>query len=165
MLAAVAAAALIAAVASAASKHPAVSMTDRGPAFCSAADVHQIASDFVDAFNRGDREELSLLLVRIRFQWYAVNSTRQTDPYSHIEYTRAGALRYFADRHALGERLELQKFLYAGFNAAWGHFDFHVRRKSPDLRQGRWVNYAGAGTVSCLKGPVGLGRWTMTQIT
>jgi hypothetical protein len=165
MLAAVAAAALIAAVASAASKHPAVSMTDHGPAFCSASDVHQVVSDFVDAFNRGDRQDLSFLLVRIRFQWYGVNDTKQVEPYSHIEYTRTGALRYLAARHARGERLELEKFEYGGFNAAWGHFDFRVRRKAPDLRNGKWVTYTGAGTVSCLKGPVGLGRWTMAQTT
>lgn len=164
MLFAIAAAALIAAVASAASKHPAVSMRGMGPAFCPATDVHQIASDFVDAFNRGDRRELSFLLVRIRFQWYAVNDRHQTEPYSHIEYTRAGALRYFAARHAAGERIELQNFSFEGFNAAWGHFNFHARRKAPDLRDGGWVRYAGAGTVSCLKGPVGLGRWTMSQM-
>jgi hypothetical protein len=163
MLAAVVGAALIAAVASAASKHPAVSMTGRGPAFCRAADVHQFVDDFVTAFNRGDREELSFLWVRVRFQWYAVNDTATGKTVSHIEYTRRGALSYFADRHLRGEQLQLARFQYGGFNAGWGHFDFRMRRRAPDIRQGRWGNYTGAGTVSCLKGPVGLGRWTMTQ--
>ena len=164
MLAAVAAAALIAAVASAASKHPAASSADRAPAFCRADDVKQIVTDFISAYNRGDRQDLQLLWVRIRFQWYAVHDTRPGEPYSHIEYSRTGTLRYFNERHAAGERLKLSEFQYVAFNAAWGHFNFHVKRKAPDLRGGRWVEYVGAGTVSCLKGPVGLGRWTMAQI-
>jgi hypothetical protein len=162
MLAAVVGAALIAAVASAASKHPAVSMTGRGPANCRSADVHQLVDDFVTAFNRGDSNALSFLWVRVRFQWYAVNDARGAKTVSHIEYTRRGALRYFADRHLRGEQLQLAQFQYGGFNAGWGHFDFRMRRRAPDVRHGRWADYRGAGTVSCLKGPVGLGRWTMT---
>ena len=163
MMAAVVAAAIIAAVASAASKHPAVSMTGRGPSFCRAADIHQIVRDFVTAFNRGDDLALSLMWVRIRYQWYAVNDFRNGRNVNHIEYTRRGALAYFADRHRHGERLELVDFAYGGFNAGWGHFDFRMRRQAPDVRGGQPTIYRGAGTVSCLQGPVGLGRWTMTM--
>jgi hypothetical protein len=163
VLAAVFAAAIIAAVASAASKHPAVSMTaGRGPVNCRAADVHALVDDFVTAFNRGDSEDLSLIWVRIRFQWYAVNDVRGGRDLSHIEYTRLGALTYFAQRYQHGERLQLADFQYGGFNAGWGHFDFHLRRRAPDIRHGRWADYIGAGTASCLNGPVGLGRWTMS---
>ena len=161
-MAAIVAAAVVAAVASAASKPPAATFSDREPAFCKGSDIRAVVDDFVTAFNHGDTYALSVLWVRVRYLWYAVDDgNRAGEARNHIEFTRLGALRYFADRHRHGERLRLSDFRYIGFSAAWGHFRFRVQRRADDLNRGRWADYGGVGRVSCLKGPVGLGSWTM----
>ncbi len=155
-------AALIAAVASAASSRPSTTPAEREPAFCRAKDVKAVVDDFIAAFNRGDRRELGFLWVPIRFQWYAVSGAgRGGDLRNHTEYERRSLLRYFAERHERGERLQLARFRYLGFSAAWGHFAFSLRRRAGDIDGGRWASYRGMGAVSCLRGPSGLASWTM----
>ena len=162
VLAALVGAALVAALAAAATKDAAATDAEREPAFCRSADVEHVVREFVNAFNRGDARALPFSWVRIRYQWYAVSTAGRGGALrTHVEYTRRGLLRYFAERHRRDERLELTRFRYVGFSAAWGHFAFTVRRKAADLHGGRWAPYVGMGAVSCLKRPTGLASWSM----
>ncbi|MFN2469415.1 MAG: hypothetical protein ABR583_00155 [Gaiellaceae bacterium] len=161
-IAAVVAAAVVAALAAAASKAPATTPAEREPPFCRGADVRALVDEFVRAFNRGDREELSFIWVRIRYQWYAVSTASETENgNTRVEYSRKGLFAYFAERHRRGERLALTKFRYIGYSAGWGHFEFALRRRARDLNHGRWATYHGLGAAICLRGPAGLGSWSM----
>ena len=162
VIAALVGAAVIAAFAAAATKDAAATDAEREPAFCRSADVEHVVREFVDAFNRGDARALRFSWVRIRYQWYAASVPAPDGSVrSHVEYTRRGLFRYFAQRHRRHERLELTRFRYVGFSAAWGHFAFSLRRKADDLAGGRWSPYVGMGAVSCLKRPNGLASWSM----
>jgi hypothetical protein len=83
---------------------------------CNAETVNQVITDFLDAFNNGDRDRAlrfiaagrdgHLLQDPDRFHWYGMGTAG--DPTGHIRTDdRADLVAYFAQRHAQHERLQL----------------------------------------------------------
>jgi len=95
------------------------------PDGCRPREIAQLVLDFVDAFNRGDRDRLSRLFFISEgpsppdfseggyypWSWYSVSEVgaggRIEDGF--VTYNQSELLRYFAERHGQGERLGLIK--------------------------------------------------------
>ena len=95
------------------------------PDGCHPRQVAELVIDFIDAFNRGDQELLSRLFFISEgpsppdfseeryypWSWYSVSEvgTEGRIESGFVTYDQGEMLRYFARRHAQGERLELIK--------------------------------------------------------
>jgi hypothetical protein len=95
------------------------------PDGCHPRQIAELVIDFIDAFNRGDQEQLSRLFFISEgpsppdfseggyypWSWYSVSKVgaegRIEDGF--VTYDQGELLRYFAERHRQGERLELIK--------------------------------------------------------
>ena len=95
------------------------------PDGCQPRQIAELVIEFIDAFNRGDQERLSSLFFISEgpsppdfseegyypWSWYSVSEVgaggRIEDGF--VTYDHGELLRYFAERHAQGERLELIK--------------------------------------------------------
>jgi hypothetical protein len=95
------------------------------PDGCHPRQIAELVIDFVDAFNRGDQERLSRIFFISEgpsppdfseeryypWSWYSVSEVgaggRIEDGF--VTYDQGELLRYFAERHSQGERLELIK--------------------------------------------------------
>ncbi len=95
------------------------------PDGCNSRQIAELAIDFVDSFNRGDGERLSRLFFVAEgpsppdfseagyypWSWYSVSEIGENGRIEDgfVTYDQAEMLRYFAERHRQGERLELIK--------------------------------------------------------
>ncbi len=140
---------------------------------CSREEVTRLVERFLDAFNRGDQDQLARFFGP-RFEWYSVSDRgRESGDRHFLAYNPNGGLRlgafpeglevtvghqdlllpYFAERHAHGERLELRKLgssYEAGRNIA--HITYTLTRTAEDLelRLGKPERETlGKGAVDC----------------
>jgi hypothetical protein len=95
------------------------------PDGCNTRQIAELAIEFVDAFNRGDEERLSRLFFvsegpsppdfseagYFPWSWYSVSEIGEDGRIENgfVTYDKGELLRYFAERHRHGERLELIK--------------------------------------------------------
>jgi hypothetical protein len=95
------------------------------PDGCSTRQIAELAIEFVDAFNSGDGERLSRLFFVAEgpsppdfseagyypWSWYSVSEIGENGRIEDgfVTYDQGEMLRYFAERHRQGERLELIK--------------------------------------------------------
>lgn len=129
---------------------------------CDPAQTSALVNRFLAAFNRGDQATLNNVVWsgRLYFNWYAVTSGPgvRVDPEARRRDT---LMRYFAERHAAGERLVLAGLKLNGVTSgAYRNFEFHLLRSADDLPGGQ-VTYAGKGASSCATGR--LITWVMTE--
>ncbi len=134
------------------------------PAGCRPRQAATIIATYVDAFNRGDQEMLDRLFVpRPEFQtptFYAlgeVYAKGKVRAFDFEEEEKDRLLKYFAERHRIGERLVLWKVL-VGRAAAEGEekntvgMNFLLGRHAPDLKPGLGGParlMAGKGGIDC----------------
>jgi hypothetical protein len=126
-----------------------VTRDDSGlPAGCKVHEVADFISKFFDAFNRGDRAQLTRSFAS-SIQWYTVTDAKGSMTVS----TRDDLLTYFADRHKHHERLRLLKIRVSG--PSWhGGSDivFLLTRQADDLdggSQGQPILANGKGAMFC----------------
>jgi hypothetical protein len=126
-----------------------VTRDDSGlPAGCKVHEVADFISRFFDAFNRGDRAQLTRFFAS-SIQWYTVTDAKGSVTVS----TRDDLLTYFADRHKHHERLRLLKIRVSG--PSWhggGDIVFLLTRQADDLdggSQGQPILANGKGAMFC----------------
>ena len=118
------------------------------PAGCKVREVADFISTFFDAFNRGDRTQLTRFFAS-SLEWYTVTDAKGGMTVS----TRDDLLTYFADRHKHHERLRLLKIRVSG--PSWhGGADivFLLTRQADDFdggSQGQAVLANGKGAMFC----------------
>jgi hypothetical protein len=109
---------------------------------------------FLDTFNSGDPSAARFVAPERAPHggWYSV-----TDAGSRhfVATDRTTVARYFARRHAHGERLRLLE-LTVGFSSGIGHIEFRLDRRADDLRRhGITTTIAwGKGAVDCSTGQI-----------
>jgi hypothetical protein len=133
---------------------------------CTPAEVRGAVHRFVAAFNAGDARRLDRVFAREPdFRWYATDAPGQRllPGAAH----RAGLLRYFARRHASGERLTLRSLRVNGNTIAsgnlksYGNFEYRLVRAANDLAP---TGYQGKGALHCYLGrPDTLIVWSMAR--
>jgi hypothetical protein len=110
-----------------------VTRDDSGlPAGCKVHEVADFISRFFDAFNRGDRAQLTRFFAP-SLSWYVVTDAKGSMSVSK----RDDLLTYFADRHKHHERLRLLKIRVSG--PSWhggGDIVFLLTRQADDLDGG-----------------------------
>jgi hypothetical protein len=126
-----------------------VTRDDTGlPAGCKVREVADSTSRFFDAFNRGDRTQLSRSFSS-SLQWYTVTDAKGSTTLSN----RDDLLRYFADRHKHHERYRLLKIRVSG--PGWhggGDIVFLLTRQADDLdggSSGQPILADGKGAINC----------------
>lgn len=126
---------------------------------CTAATVRTLVSQFVHAFNDGDRVTLQRLWADQGhgFEWYSTDAPGQRIRAAAKD--RAGLERYFAVRHAAGESLHLTSFQFNGNAAGYGNFQYTLIRRAHDLAP---TLYTGKGAALCGSTPR-LGVWSMAK--
>jgi hypothetical protein len=115
---------------------------------CTRGEVETLVKTFIRAFNDGELERLDRIFARKpEFRSYA------TDPpgrrHAPSAWDRATLIRYFAQRHALGERLQLRSLRFTGNTVAvppWGNFSVELLRSARNLPPTR---YRGTGAAYC----------------
>jgi hypothetical protein len=140
---------------------PAITVTrdDSGlPAGCKVREVADFVSRFFDAFNRGDRAQLTHFFAS-SIQWYMVTDAKG----GMTVTTRDDLLTYFAARHKHHERLRLLKIRVSG--PSWhggGDIVFLLTRQADDLNadsQGQAILVNGKGAMFCKE--QGIFVWAM----
>ena len=124
---------------------------------CTRAEVRRTVRSFVQAFDRGWLARLdSLFAPADRFQWYSTGAPGRR--LGDAARDRSTLTRYFADRHAAGERLELTRV--TGGGNAHGYADFHVwlKRSARDLPPTR---YEAKGAAICSDSGDAIAVWSM----
>lgn len=125
------------------------------PEGCSPTEVAQLIMSFLDAYNRGDREQLADFFPST-FEWYSdtiVDSAEDDDKRSFDFSFRNRLLDYVAERHQHGDRLQLVAVNVAG--PGWhGGADiaFTLTREANDVRrgpEGRERYAVGGGAIRC----------------
>ena len=115
---------------------------------CTSGEVEKLVKAFIRAFNNGDLERLDRIFAREpEFRSYA------TDPpgkrHAPIAWDRATLIRYFAQRHAIREHLQLRSYRFRGNTVAvppWGNFDVELLRRARNFPATR---YRGTGAAYC----------------
>ncbi len=121
---------------------------------CTESSTRQVVDSFIDAFNKGDVARLNDVLPD--FLFYATDPPGEflsPEPRSRIE-----VMVYFARRHQLHERLNLESFGFHIASTGVGDFEFEVLRSADDLAP---TPYGGKGAVWCRIYPHGLILWAM----
>jgi hypothetical protein len=119
---------------------------------CSPAEVRSTVDRFVAAFNAGDARRLDRIFSRRPyFRWYTTDAPGERFLPSAAH--RGSLLPYFAQRHALGERLTLRSLRVNGNTVAsgagwktYGNFQYTLVREATDLPA---TNYGGKGSLHC----------------
>ena len=116
---------------------------------CSPGEVGTLVKTFVRAFNAGGLEKLDDKFAQEPdFRWYSTDAPGQR--FLPVAADRSGLMRYFARRHALGERLELRSFRFNGntptVGKPYGNFEFRLVRRARNLAPTR---YQGKGAAHC----------------
>jgi hypothetical protein len=132
---------------------------------CAPAEVQKAVSRFISAFNAGDIPRLDRLFARKPyFGWYATDAPGRR--YLPVAADRTSLVRYFARRHALGERLTLSSLRVNGNTVAsgrgwktYGNFQYTLVREATDLPP---TDYQGKGSLHCYASrPDELIAWSM----
>jgi hypothetical protein len=129
---------------------------------CTPVRTRSLISQFVRAFNTGDRRAINgTWASRVWFRWYSVT----TDPGARTPEEAAQRdtlLPYFAQRHAANERLTLTELKLNGVSGGgYRNFEFHLTRSADDLPGGP-VAYEGKGASTCSTGR--LIAWVMGSV-
>jgi hypothetical protein len=126
---------------------PCPARSERGAAFPppTRAAVRDLIEEFVADYNAGDLAGLNGHFAdEADFRWYFVDGERERDATE-----RHTLLPYFAERHALDDRLRIVD-LAIGRKVGWhGGFDFSARlnrRSAEDRARGMWH---GKGAADC----------------
>jgi hypothetical protein len=128
---------------------------------CSVDAAHQFVEGFLNAFNRGDAQQLDRLVAGPEaFVWYSTDSPGQR--IKDEAYDRSTLLAYFARRHAQHERLEMRSFRFNGTApTGLGNFEFELRRSADDGLAS--VPYGGKGSLYCDRILTTLAVWSMAR--
>jgi len=107
------------------------------PAGCRPRQTAGLIMNFFEAFNRGDQERLSRFFVPYYPipGLYGVSEDRGSRGFG--TQSRDELLRYFAERHKQGERLQLLKVdVGKGWESGTANITFVITRKAGDLKPG-----------------------------
>lgn len=107
------------------------------PAGCRPRQTAGLIMNFFEAFNRGDQERLSRFFVAKAPipGLYGVSEDRGSRGFD--TQSRDELLRYFAERHKQGERLQLLKVdVGKGWESGTANITFVITRKAGDLKPG-----------------------------
>lgn len=128
------------------------------PEGCRPTEVAPLIIEFLDAYNRGDQEQLTSFFPRT-FEWYtdAVEADGVEIDEEHYFLTRPGSrdvlLNYFAERRPHHDRLQLIEVDVAGPGWHGGaDISFTLTREADDIRpgpDGRERYVVGRGTIRC----------------
>jgi hypothetical protein len=141
------------------------------PGCWSGEEVAGLIGRFFDAFNRGDRAALvsffpaegtrSNNMNPEQLQWYSV-SEGNPPTRSFVAHDRETLLRYFAERHAHGERLSLLSLQVSTGYKSDAFVFFEIARFADDLAApGAGLPNSGAGEyVAIGKGAINCGKGT-----
>jgi hypothetical protein len=114
---------------------------ERSERVCTRLEVRGVFFRFVDVFNRGDLQRLDRIFARAPdFQWYSTQAPGER--FNESAKNRSSLIPYFAERHALGERLKVRSFRWNG----GGNFEYGLVRSAHDLEPTR---YYGKGAAHC----------------
>lgn len=114
---------------------------ERATKLCTRLEVRTLFFAFVQAFNRGDLRRLNRLFAREPdFQWYSTEAPGQR--FNSEAKDRSSLIPYFAERHALGERLTVRSFQ----KNAGDNFEYGLVRSADDLQP---TSYDGKGATRC----------------
>ena len=127
---------------------------------CTAQTVHQVVERFINAFNRGDIDQLDQLVSSQQFGWYSTDTPGQG--LNAEAYDRGNLMAYFAARHRQHERLALISLDVTYTNAREGGFWFRVTRSADDGLPP--TRYNGKGGVECATMPISLTVWSMDPL-
>jgi hypothetical protein len=125
---------------------------------CARSETEEIVSRFVTAFNHGDLATLdSLVAYEPSFQWYSVSTSPGRRIRDEAE-NRHSLAAYFASRHRVAERLELNRFQFDNRTFGHGGFRFAMTRFANDLNTQKII---GKGEVNCTLDPPSIVVWSM----
>jgi hypothetical protein len=134
---------------------------------CTPSEVRSTVSRFVTAFNAGNAAQLDRVFASERdFRWYSTDAPGER--LLPAAGDRSTLLRYFAGRHARGERLTLRSLRVNGNTVAsgtlksYGNFQYTLVREAAELAP---TAYQGKGALHCYGGffPDRLIVWSMAR--
>jgi hypothetical protein len=118
---------------------------ERAEKLCTRIEVRTVFFRFVDAFNRGDLKRLDRIFAReADFAWYSTDAPGVR--FNEAAKNRSNLVPYFAERHALAERLVVRSFRRNG----GGNFEYGLVRSADDLEP---TPYYGKGAAQCYPNP------------
>jgi hypothetical protein len=137
------------------------------PGSCTRAETRGAVTRFVAAWNRGDLAGLDgLIAPEPAFKWFSSGAPGNRGA---AAYDRSSLRRYFARRHARGDRIAIVFFRFNGSDARvdgdYGHFEFTLRRSAQDYRQGEAFEAVGKGAVNCSLPRTAIAVWSMSGAT
>ncbi len=139
------------------------------PPICSSTKVTQRITAFVDAFNRGDQQQLATFFsTRIgRIDGFSIADRKQGEAPFRLFYgdRRDQVLAYLADRHNQGEQWQLMDIASQYYEATrdLAHYSFAIRKSAADLlldETDDQSNTTGKGSMNC--GDLTLFVWAMS---
>lgn len=106
---------------------------------------------FVAAYNRGDSAALDRRFApEPDFRWYSSGAPGRR--VGNAAGRRRTLIRYFAKRHASGDRIRIRRLDYNGRSSTYGNLGFEILRRSDGFRGGGWIRVPGKGAASCYDG-------------
>jgi hypothetical protein len=128
---------------------------------CAPAEVRSAVTRFVAAFNAG--QGARSFAREPDFRWYSTDAPGKR--FLPIASDRGSLPRYFARRHARGERLALTSMQVNSNTDAqpkpYGNFDYRLVRSADDLPA---TDYRGKGALHCYRSrPDELIVWSMAR--
>jgi hypothetical protein len=138
-----------------ASQGTASSVADRQA--CTESSTRQVVDSFIDAFNKGDIARLDQLVPD--FLFYATDPPGEFS--SSQPRSRSDVIAYFAQRHQVHERLNLESFTFRLESTGGGGFEFEVMRSADDGLAP--TPYGGKGEAFCRTDPHTLILWAMAR--
>jgi hypothetical protein len=123
---------------------------DEQPVACVSVEVEQLAKRFVEAFNDGDLQALDAIFAdEPDFEWYSTGAPGER--LLPLAGDRPSLVRYFRERHELGERLTLNSFRFNGnsrVSRPYGNFEYTLTRSANDLPP---TAFTGKGAALCYR--------------
>ena len=128
------------------------------PPACQPAEVNRLVSGFLDAFNRGDQEQLARAFPE-RLEWYSVTDLGPGGhPRHFVTHDRASLLIYFSERRRQNEQLTLRELsVTSDGNGEGAQIVYIIARRADDLPAnlgGPEGLAQGKGAVNCRTGTV-----------
>jgi hypothetical protein len=122
---------------------------------CTESSTRRVVDSFIEAFNKGDIARLDQLLPD--FLFYATDAPGEFS--SSQPRSRSEVIAYFAQRHRVHERLNLESFGFHLESTGGGGFEFEVMRSADDGLAP--TPYGGKGEAFCRTDPHTLILWAM----